>query len=128
MTPIPTRAIRVNEALWTAAQRKATAHSTTITAEIVRFLAGWALFDPTDPELAIAFLRACHSGDESGARVIIENTNLLDLLFAVAAFCNDVGEGQIVNGKPIGSRQWDQRLALCLDEAARQRMTEEGSR
>ena len=119
--PTPTRAIRVPDALWSAAQRKAAARRTTVTAEISRFLASWALEEPSDPEVAIAFLRACHRGDEAGVRSIVESANVLDLLFGVAASSNQVGEGQIVDGKPIGAREWDRRLGACRHEAARQR-------
>jgi hypothetical protein len=62
-----------------------------------------------DPSTVFALLRACLAGDEAGAAAIIDTTDPVALVLALAAWANDVGMGQYG-----GQEAWDQQLETFL--------------
>jgi hypothetical protein len=63
------------------------------------------------PSTVFALLRACLAGDEAGAAAIVDTCDPLQLVFALAAWSNQIGEGQ------YGSREaWDRQLEAFLRE------------
>jgi hypothetical protein len=63
------------------------------------------------PSTVFALLRACLAGDEEGAAAIVETADPMPLIFALAAWSNQIGIGQ------YGSEaNWDHQLATFLRE------------
>lgn len=62
---------------------------------------------PLEPATVPALLRACLAGDETGAAVIVDNSEPLALVFALAAWANEYGIST-KNGSPAS---WDSALA-----------------
>jgi hypothetical protein len=64
-----------------------------------------------EPSTVFALLRACLAGDEAGAAAIVGTADPLPLVFALAAWANEVGVGQ------YGGREaWDAQLEAFLRE------------
>ncbi len=63
------------------------------------------------PSTVFALLRACLAGDEAGAAAIVDTTDAVQLVFALANWANQIGEGQY--GSP---EAWDQQLQVFLRE------------
>jgi hypothetical protein len=67
------------------------------------------MISDVEPSTVFALLRACLAGDEEGARAIVSSADPLALVFALAAWANEVGIGQ------YGSAEaWDRQLATFL--------------
>lgn len=60
-----------------------------------------------EPAAIPAFLRACLAGDETGAAVIVDNSDPIELIFALAAWANAYGIST-KNDSPV---IWDAALA-----------------
>jgi hypothetical protein len=64
-----------------------------------------------DPSTVFALLRACLAGDEAGAAAIVDTADPLQLIFALAAWANNIGMGQYG-----GQDAWDRQLEVFLTE------------
>ncbi len=60
-----------------------------------------------EPATVPALLRACLAGDETGAAVIVDNSDPLTLIFALAAWANEYG----ISTKNGSVASWDESLA-----------------
>ncbi|MCX4904599.1 hypothetical protein [Streptomyces sp. NBC_00878] len=60
-----------------------------------------------EPATVPALLRACLTGDEAGAAVIVDNSDPLPLIFALAAWANEYG----ISTKNGSVENWDAALA-----------------
>ncbi|MCC9705545.1 hypothetical protein E4N62_09880 [Streptomyces sp. MNU76] len=60
-----------------------------------------------EPATVPALLRACLAGDETGAAVIVDNSDPLMLIFAIAAWANEYG----ISTKNGSVENWDAALA-----------------
>ena len=71
------------------------------------------MLDPDTTERdAVALCRAFAHGDRDGARVILEHSDHLVLVTALAALCNRLGAEQAG-----GMEAWDAHLGRCLEGA-----------